>query len=93
MAHRLKKNKFFYNLNSLFHDTYISSNMLGSTTLITPSILQDHPYYSQFDTFVYSPSVVLPRKRNKLIDFREKFDLTRETIKNWLYAFMLIIGS
>lgn len=32
-------------------------------------------------------------KRNKLIDFREKFDLNRETIKNWLYAFMLIIGS
>ena len=32
-------------------------------------------------------------KRNKLIDFREKFKLNRDTIKNWLYAFILILNS
>jgi hypothetical protein len=30
-------------------------------------------------------------KRNKLIDFKEKFELTRGTIKKWLLAFLLIL--
>jgi hypothetical protein len=29
--------------------------------------------------------------RNRLIDFKEKFELNRDTIKNWLLAFVLII--
>jgi hypothetical protein len=32
-------------------------------------------------------------KRRKLIDFKEKFDLRPETMKNWLYAFLLILKS
>lgn len=32
-------------------------------------------------------------KRNKLIDFKNKFDLTRKNIKNWIYAFLIILKS
>jgi hypothetical protein len=32
-----------------------------------------------------------PDKRNKLIAFKEKFELNRFTLKNWLMAFVLII--
>ena len=30
-------------------------------------------------------------KRNKLIDFKEKFDLNRDSIRNWLLAFLIIL--
>ena len=30
-------------------------------------------------------------KRNKLIDFKEKFDLNRDSIKNWVLAFLIIL--
>jgi hypothetical protein len=30
-------------------------------------------------------------KRQKLIEFKEKFELTRVTFKSWLYAFVLIL--
>ena len=33
------------------------------------------------------------QKRKKLIDFREKFSLSHDTMKNWLYAFLLILKS
>lgn len=29
-------------------------------------------------------------KRNRLIDFKEKFELNRDTIKNWLLAFVML---
>jgi hypothetical protein len=32
-------------------------------------------------------------KRNKLIDFKEKFELNRDNIKKWLYAFLIILKS
>ena len=32
-------------------------------------------------------------KRNKLIDFKEKFELNRDNIKRWLYAFLIILKS
>jgi len=32
-------------------------------------------------------------KRQKLIDFKEKFELTRDTFKSWLYAFIVILSS
>ena len=32
-------------------------------------------------------------KRNKLIGFKEKFELNRETMRNWLLAFLMIIKS
>ena len=32
-------------------------------------------------------------KRNKLIEFKEKFDLKRDNFKNWLIAFILILKN
>jgi hypothetical protein len=32
-------------------------------------------------------------KRNRLLDFKNKFDLNRESIKNWIYAFLVILKS
>jgi hypothetical protein len=32
-------------------------------------------------------------KRNKLIDFKERFDLNRDSIKNWLLAFLIILKN
>ena len=32
-------------------------------------------------------------KRNKLIGFKEKFELNRDTMRNWLLAFLMIIKS
>jgi hypothetical protein len=32
-------------------------------------------------------------KRQKLIEFKEKFELTRDTFKSWLYAFIVILVS
>jgi hypothetical protein len=32
-------------------------------------------------------------KRNKLIDFKEKFELNRENMKKWLFAFLIILKS
>ena len=32
-------------------------------------------------------------KRNKLIDFKEKFELNRDSTRNWLLAFLIIIKS
>ena len=32
-------------------------------------------------------------KRNKLIEFKEKFDLNRNNIKSWIYAFLVILKS
>ena len=32
-------------------------------------------------------------KRNKLIDFREKFELNRDNIRKWLLAFLIILKS
>ena len=32
-------------------------------------------------------------KRNKLIDFKDKFELNRGTVKNWIYAFLIILKS
>jgi hypothetical protein len=42
-----------------------------------------------------SLSYVYPNKviRDKLIDFTEKFELNSDTIKKWLYAYMLIIKN
>jgi hypothetical protein len=34
-----------------------------------------------------------PDKRNKLIDFKEKFVLNRQNMKKWLYAFLLILKA
>jgi hypothetical protein len=32
-------------------------------------------------------------KRNKLIGFKEQFELNRETTRNWLLAILMIIKS
>lgn len=32
-------------------------------------------------------------KRQKLIDFKEKFELNRDTFKSWFYAFIVILSS
>jgi hypothetical protein len=32
-------------------------------------------------------------KRNKLIDFKERFDLNRDSIKNWVLAFLIILKN
>lgn len=32
-------------------------------------------------------------KRRKLIEFRERFDLNQDTLKNWVYAFLLLLKS
>jgi hypothetical protein len=32
-------------------------------------------------------------KRNKLIDFKERFELNRDNIKQWLFAFLIILKS
>lgn len=32
-------------------------------------------------------------KRNKLIDFKNKFELTRKNIKKWIYAFLIILKA
>lgn len=33
------------------------------------------------------------QKKNKLIDFKEKFELRHDTFKNWIYAVLLILKS
>ena len=32
-------------------------------------------------------------KRNKLVDFKERFELNRDNIRQWLFAFLLILKS
>jgi hypothetical protein len=32
-------------------------------------------------------------KRRKLIEFRERFELNNDTLKNWVYAFLLLLKS
>ena len=33
------------------------------------------------------------KTRNKLIDFKSKFELSRQNIKSWVYAFLIILKS
>jgi len=77
-------NKFNNKLLKFFIFDYIKTNFKKNFEKTTEllKMINTLPYLYPYE-----------EKRNKLIDFKEKFELNRDNIKKWLYTFLIILKS
>jgi len=79
-----QKNNFNNNVYKHYVFEYIKSNFKKKPE-------KTNELLKMIQTLVYfHPN---EEKRNKLIDFKYKFQLNRQNIKSWIYAFLIILKS
>jgi len=79
-----QKNNFNDNVCKYYIYEYIKSNFKKNPEK-TNGVLKMIPTLAYFH-----PN---EEKRNKLIEFKSKFELNRQNIKSWIYAFLIILKS
>jgi hypothetical protein len=79
-----ENNNFNNKVLKMFIFSYIRANFKKNyeKTLELIKMINTLPYLYPYE-----------EKRNKLIDFKEKFELNKDNIKKWLFAFLLILKS